>query len=88
MSGAAPMRWRRPAASRCATPAPASGPITSTRIQPHVMRGEGVLVAAHGNSLRALIMALDGLTPDEIVKLELATGLPILYRLNADTTVA
>jgi 2,3-bisphosphoglycerate-dependent phosphoglycerate mutase len=56
-------------------------------IQPHVMRGEGVLISAHGNSLRALIMALEGLTPDEIVKRELETGLPILYRLNADTTV-
>ena len=63
-------------------------PYYINRIQPHVMRGEGVLVAAHGNSLRALIMALDGLTPDEVVKLELATGLPIIYRLNADTTVA
>jgi 2,3-bisphosphoglycerate-dependent phosphoglycerate mutase len=57
-------------------------------IQPHVMRGEGVLISAHGNSLRALIMALEGLTPDEIVKRELDTGLPILYRLNADTTIA
>jgi 2,3-bisphosphoglycerate-dependent phosphoglycerate mutase len=57
-------------------------------IQPHVMRGEGVLITAHGNSLRALIMALDGLTPDEIVKQELATGVPVVYRLNADTTVA
>ena len=57
-------------------------------IQPHVMRGEQVLISAHGNSLRALIMALEGLTPDEIVKRELETGLPILYRLNADTTVA
>ncbi len=63
-------------------------PYYINRIQPHVMRGEGVLVAAHGNSLRALIMALDGLSGDEVVKLELATGLPILYRLNADTTVA
>jgi 2,3-bisphosphoglycerate-dependent phosphoglycerate mutase len=52
------------------------------------MRGEQVLVSAHGNSLRALIMALEGLSPDEIVKRELDTGLPILYRLNADTTVA
>ena len=58
------------------------------RIQPHVMRGEGVLIAAHGNSLRALIMALEGLSPDEIVKRELATGLPVVYRLNADTTIA
>ena len=47
-----------------------------------------VLVSAHGNSLRALIMALEGLSPDEIVKRELETGVPILYRLNADTTVA
>jgi 2,3-bisphosphoglycerate-dependent phosphoglycerate mutase len=58
------------------------------KIQPHVLRGERVLIAAHGNSLRALIMALDGLTPDEVVKLELATGVPVVYRLNADSTVA
>jgi 2,3-bisphosphoglycerate-dependent phosphoglycerate mutase len=58
------------------------------RILPHVLRGEGVLIAAHGNSLRALIMALDGLTPDEVIKLELATGVPIVYRINADATVA
>ncbi|UXM95709.1 2,3-bisphosphoglycerate-dependent phosphoglycerate mutase [Bartonella sp. HY329] len=58
------------------------------KIQPHVLRGESVLVAAHGNSLRALIMALEGLTPDEVVKLELATGVPIVYTLNADSTIA
>jgi 2,3-bisphosphoglycerate-dependent phosphoglycerate mutase len=57
-------------------------------IQPHVLRGETVLVSAHGNSLRALIMVLDGLSKDEVVKLELPTGQPILYRLNADSTVA
>jgi 2,3-bisphosphoglycerate-dependent phosphoglycerate mutase len=57
-------------------------------IQPHVMRGEGVLISAHGNSLRALIMALEGLSGEEIVKRELETGLPIVYRLNADTTLA
>lgn len=54
---------------------------------PHVMRGEGVLVAAHGNSLRALIMALEGLTPNEIVHRELATGVPVVYRLGADASV-
>ena len=48
----------------------------------------GVLVAAHGNSLRALVMALDGLTGEEIVKMEIGTGVPIVYRLNADSTVA
>ena len=57
-------------------------------MQPHVLRGERMLVAAHGNSLRALIMALEGLSPDEVVKLELATGVPIVYRLNADSTIA
>ena len=57
-------------------------------IQPHVLRGETVLVAAHGNSLRALIMVLDGLSGEAVAKLELATGVPIVYRLNADSTVA
>ncbi|CCV04191.1 2,3-bisphosphoglycerate-dependent phosphoglycerate mutase (Phosphoglyceromutase) (PGAM) (BPG-dependent PGAM) (dPGM) [Mesorhizobium metallidurans STM 2683] len=57
-------------------------------LQPHVLRGETVLVAAHGNSLRALIMALDGKSGEEIVKLELGTGVPIVYQLNADSTVA
>jgi 2,3-bisphosphoglycerate-dependent phosphoglycerate mutase len=55
---------------------------------PRVLRGERVLVSAHGNSLRALIMVLDGLSPQEIVKRELATGVPLIYRLNADSTVA
>ncbi len=58
------------------------------RIQPKVLAGGTVIVAAHGNSLRALIMALDGLTGEEIVAQELATGVPIVYRLNADSTVA
>lgn len=55
---------------------------------PHVLRGETMLVSAHGNSLRALIMALDGLSGEEVVKLELGTGVPIVYELNADSTVA
>jgi 2,3-bisphosphoglycerate-dependent phosphoglycerate mutase len=57
-------------------------------VQPHVLRGENVLVVAHGNSLRSLIMALDGLTGEEIVAQEIATGVPIVYKLNADSTVA
>jgi len=57
-------------------------------ILPHVMRGERVLVAAHGNSLRALVMVLDGLNSKTIPSLELATGIPLVYRLNDDTTVA
>jgi len=57
-------------------------------ILPCVLRGERVLVAAHGNSLRALIMVLEKLTPENILKRELATGVPIIYRLNEDSTVA
>ena len=86
--------WRR----SYATPPPGGESLRDTgarvwpyyihEIQPHVLRGEGVLISAHGNSLRALIMALDGLSPDEIVKLELATGVPVVYRLNADSSVA
>ena len=57
-------------------------------ILPCVLRGERTLVAAHGNSLRALIMVLEKLSPEGILKRELATGVPIIYRLNADSTVA
>ena len=57
-------------------------------ILPRVLRGENVLVSAHGNSLRALIMVLEKLSPEGILKRELGTGVPIIYRLNADATVA
>ena len=53
-----------------------------------MLRGERTLISAHGNSLRALIMVLERLTPEKILKRELATGVPIIYRLNADSTVA
>ncbi|BBF94233.1 2,3-bisphosphoglycerate-dependent phosphoglycerate mutase [Blastochloris tepida] len=56
-------------------------------ILPQVLRGKRVLVSAHGNSLRALVMVLERLTPEGILKRELATGVPIVYRLNADSTV-
>ncbi len=54
-------------------------------IQPDVLSGKRVLVAAHGNSLRALIMAIEGLTPEQILKRELETGVPVVYRLGADS---
>jgi len=55
---------------------------------PRLLRGDNMLVAAHGNSLRALVMVLEHLSPEKIVARELATGLPLVYRLNADSTVA
>jgi len=63
-------------------------PYYCTEILPRVLRGERILVAAHGNSLRALIMVLERLSPEGIIKRELATGAPLIYRLNADSTVA
>ena len=87
ISGAVPTTSRRRAAKACATPAPASGPIICTEILPRVLGGEKVLVAAHGNSLRSLVMVLDRLTRSRS-SLNLATGVPMVYKLNADSTVA
>jgi 2,3-bisphosphoglycerate-dependent phosphoglycerate mutase len=63
-------------------------PYYVTEILPRVLRGERVLVSAHGNSLRGLVMVLDKHTTDSITKLNLDTGVPMIYRLNADSTVA
>lgn len=57
-------------------------------ILPTVLRGQRTIVAAHGNSLRALVMVLERLSPEGILAREIATGVPIIYRLNADATVA
>jgi 2,3-bisphosphoglycerate-dependent phosphoglycerate mutase len=54
-------------------------------ILPDVLSGKRVLVPAHGNSLRALIMGIEGLSPEEILKRELNTGVPLIYRLGADS---
>jgi 2,3-bisphosphoglycerate-dependent phosphoglycerate mutase len=63
-------------------------PYYLTEILPRVLRGEQVLVAAHGNSLRSLVMVLDRMTKEEILKLNLATGVPMVYKLKPDSTVA
>ena len=63
-------------------------PYYCQNILPPVLDGKRVLVAAHGNSLRALVMVLDRLTPETIPTMELATGVPLVYRLNPDSTVA
>jgi len=62
-------------------------PYYVTEILPRVLRGERVLVSAHGNSLRALVMVLDKHTTESITKLNLDTGVPMIYQLNADSTV-
>jgi 2,3-bisphosphoglycerate-dependent phosphoglycerate mutase len=63
-------------------------PYYMTHIQPDVLSGKSVLVSAHGNSLRAIIMALEGLTKEQILKRELETGVPVVYRLRPDGRIA
>lgn len=62
-------------------------PYYRKEILPQVLSGKRTIVAAHGNSLRALIMELEKLTPEQILKRELGTGAPIVYRLNEDGEV-
>jgi 2,3-bisphosphoglycerate-dependent phosphoglycerate mutase len=63
-------------------------PYYESTILPQVLAGKNVLISAHGNSLRALIMQLDKLSTEEILKLNLPTGEPHVYRLNADGSAA
>jgi 2,3-bisphosphoglycerate-dependent phosphoglycerate mutase len=63
-------------------------PYFEKEILPRALKGERVLVSAHGNSLRALIMALENLSGEEIVRRELETGVPIVYQLTADGSVS
>jgi 2,3-bisphosphoglycerate-dependent phosphoglycerate mutase len=63
-------------------------PYYEAKIWPEIRAGRNVLVAAHGNSLRALVMKLDRLSQEEVLALNLATGAPMVYRLNADGSVA
>jgi 2,3-bisphosphoglycerate-dependent phosphoglycerate mutase len=59
-------------------------PYYESAVWPQITQGKNVIVTAHGNSLRAMIMILEGIRVDEILIRELATGAPILYRLGAD----
>lgn len=56
-------------------------------IEPELKAGKTIIIAAHGNSLRALIMYLENLSPEEILKTEVPTGKPRLYELDADLNV-
>jgi 2,3-bisphosphoglycerate-dependent phosphoglycerate mutase len=53
-------------------------------IAPEVKRGTRTLIVAHGNSLRALVKFLDGISDDDIVELNIPTGIPLVYELDAD----
>lgn len=58
-------------------------PFWNARIAPELLTGRNVLVAAHGNSLRALVKMLDGMSDSAIVELNIPTGVPLLYELDA-----
>jgi 2,3-bisphosphoglycerate-dependent phosphoglycerate mutase len=62
-------------------------PYYMREIQPLVLGGQTVIVVAHGNSLRALIMAIEGLGPEQILSRELPTGVPIVYTLAPDSRI-
>ncbi|MED5565912.1 MAG: 2,3-bisphosphoglycerate-dependent phosphoglycerate mutase, partial [Pseudomonadota bacterium] len=62
-------------------------PYFNNMIMPRIRAGENVLVAAHGNSLRALVMVLDGLGETEITQVNIATGEPYIYDMGAQGEV-
>lgn len=58
-------------------------PFFESRILPEVKAGKNVLVSAHGNSLRSIVMKLDALTKEQVLELNIATGAPIVYEMDA-----
>ena len=62
-------------------------PYYKENILPLLKENQEIIVVAHGNSLRALIMKLDALSPEEIVGLEIPTGMPICYKINIEGKV-
>ncbi len=63
-------------------------PFFTKRILPELKAGNNVIVAAHGNSLRSLVMYLEKMSPQQVAELNIATGVPLLYRLRTDGSVA
>src|SRR5262249_46641864 len=86
-------QWRRsydvrpPGGESLADTAARVLPYWERTILPELRAGRDVLVAAHGNSLRALVMHLDGLTREQVLKLEIPTGAPLEYAIDRDGTI-
>jgi 2,3-bisphosphoglycerate-dependent phosphoglycerate mutase len=83
--------WRRsfdvppPEGESLAMTAQRSIPYFKEQVIPHLRAGRHVFIAAHGNSLRSIIMYIDKLTAEEVVRLELATGEPLIYNFESET---
>ena len=58
-------------------------PFFNTQILPLVQKGQNILVAAHGNSLRSIVMELDNLTKEQVLELNIATGTPLIYEIDS-----
>ena len=63
-------------------------PFYTKRIVPELQAGKSVILVGHGNSLRSLVMQLDRLSPEQVKELTISTGMPLIYRLRPDGTVA
>lgn len=80
--------WRRsfdvapPEGESLAMTAERAIPYFQEAVIPYLLQGKNVFISAHGNSLRAIMMYLDGLSKEEVVQLELATGEPIIYNFH------
>ncbi|MCP9446874.1 MAG: 2,3-bisphosphoglycerate-dependent phosphoglycerate mutase [Nitrospira sp.] len=62
-------------------------PYYETAIKPYLLKGETILIAAHGNSLRALVMELERLSKEQVLELNIPTGAPLLYELDGNGRV-
>lgn len=62
-------------------------PYYEQNIRPHIVNGDTILIAAHGNSLRALVMHLENLSRDAVLELNIPTGAPLLYEFDAKGNV-
>lgn len=77
--------WRRsydvppPSGESLAMTAARTQPYFKEKIEPHLQAGKNVFIAAHGNSLRSIIMKLENLSSDQVLNLELSTGEPLIF---------
>jgi len=63
-------------------------PYFNNHVMPRLLKGQNILIAAHGNSLRSLVMQLDNLSKEQVIVLEIPTGAPIVYSFNGSKSPA
>jgi 2,3-bisphosphoglycerate-dependent phosphoglycerate mutase len=62
-------------------------PYWDKKIFPDIMKGKEIIVVAHGNSLRSIVMQLDGLTKEQVIELNIPTGVPLLYVFDTNGSI-